>query len=275
MGLVKIPSYHAVSGTDVSDLAGQVARQHQRVNDRLQKIGKVVAVMSGKGGVGKSYIAAGVALATAERGKNVGVLDADLAGPTTAQLLEARGPLLIDDDGVLPAAGLAGVKVFSTDLLLHDGAPLLWRGEASESFIYRGALANGAVREFLSDVVWGDLDLLVVDLPPGTERLQDLAQLVPDLGGVVAVTIPSEESRRAVARSIQAALDAGLQVLGVVENMSGYRCPGCETTSPLFPGNAGEYLARQFGVPLLEQVPFDPSPNPAVRLSVLSSVMLP
>ena len=89
------------------------------------------------------------------------------------------------------------------------------------------------------------------------------------------MTIPSEESRRAVARSIQAALDAGLQVLGVVENMSGYRCPGCETTSPLFPGNAGEYLARQFGVPLLEQVPFDPSPNPSVRLPVLSSVMLP
>ncbi|HEX9895781.1 MAG TPA: P-loop NTPase [Gemmatimonadales bacterium] len=270
---MKFRTYHEVAGTDVSDLAGQVGRQRQHVAKRLESIGRVVAVMSGKGGVGKSYVTAGLALAASARGRSVGVLDADLAGPTVARMLQAAGPLTLDQAGVHPAIGTNGVRVFSTDMLLGDGAPLRWKGEHNEPFVWRGALDAGALREFLSDVVWGPLDLLLVDLPPGTDRLQDLAELVPNLAGVIAVTLPSQESERAVARAMQAAVDAGLRLLGVVENMSGYLCPGCATTSPLFRGDAGQTLALSFGVPLLEQVPFTPSIRPSGRPAVLTAVL--
>jgi ATP-binding protein involved in chromosome partitioning len=114
------------------------------------------------------------------------------------------------------------------------------------------------LREFLAHVRWGTLDVLLVDLPPGTERLEGLADLVPGLAGVVVVTIPSEASLRAVRRAIEAARSAGVPVLGIVENMAGYRCEGCETSRPLFPGNAGERLAREAEAPLLGRLAFDP-----------------
>lgn len=275
MGPLKFRTYHQVEGTDVSDLGGQVGRQRSRVAERLASIDRVVAVMSGKGGVGKSYVTAGIALASAEGGRRTGVLDADLAGPTTARMLGAQGPLIVDAGGVHPASGSLGLKVFSTDLLLAEGAPLRWKGEGNEPFVWRGALEAGALREFLSDVVWGALDLLLIDLPPGTSRLQDLAELVPNLGGLIAVSIPTEESFQAVSRAMRAARDARLPILGVVENMAGYRCPDCGASQPLFPGEAGERLARDFEVPLLARIPFAPSDGPPQRLTLLAEAILP
>jgi ATP-binding protein involved in chromosome partitioning len=146
--------------------------------------------------------------------------------------------------------------LFSTDLLLDEGKPLAWREPDSEKFVWRGVLETGALREFLSDVAWGDLDLLIVDLPPGGDRLADLAVLVPGLAGAVAVTIPSEESHRSVQRSIRSALDAKVRLLGVVENMSGYSCQRCGEVGPLFEGDAGTSLAAEFGIPLLARIPF-------------------
>jgi ATP-binding protein involved in chromosome partitioning len=131
------------------------------------------------------------------------------------------------------------------------------------------------LREFLSDVVWGALDLLLIDLPPGTSRLQDLAELVPNLGGLIAVSIPTEESFQAVSRAMRAARDARLPILGVVENMAGYRCPDCGASQPLFPGEAGERLARDFEVPLLARIPFAPSDGPPQRLTLLAEAILP
>lgn len=275
MGSLKFRTYHQVEGTDVSDLGGQVGRQRSRVAERLAGISRVVAVMSGKGGVGKSYVTAGLALAAAERGRRTGVLDADLAGPTTASMLGAAGPLVIESGGVHPASGSRGLKVFSSGLLLEEGAPLRWKGESNEPFVWRGALEAGALREFLSDVIWGELDLLLIDLPPGTSRLQDLAELVADLAGVIAVTIPTEESFQAVSRAMRAARDAGLPLLGVVENMAGFRCPDCGTTKPLFPGDAGDRLTTGFGVPLLARIPFAPSNGPPEPLTRLSEAILP
>lgn len=273
---MKFRTYHEVEGPDASGLAGQVGQQRQRVRERLASIGRVVAIMSGKGGVGKSYVTAGLALALADRQRSVGVLDADLAGPTAARMLGARGPLRVDHGGVHPAAGLGGIRVFSTDLLMDEGAPLRWREPGSERFVWRGTLEAGALREFLSDVIWGDLDLLLVDLPPGTDRLHDLAELVPDLTGVVTVTVPSEESRRAVERAMRAALEVGLKLLGVVENMSGYACPSCGATGPLFPGDAGDALAAEFAVPLLARIPFSPTTGPPTHLpSSLTLAVLP
>ncbi|MFN2399961.1 MAG: P-loop NTPase [Gemmatimonadaceae bacterium] len=250
-------TYTEVGGSDRSELLEQVISQRQRVRDRLRTIGRVVAVMSGKGGVGKSAVAATLAVIAARR-HSVGLLDADLKGPTAAQMLGAQPPLVATEHGIEPASGYAGVKVFSTDLLLEEGRPLAWNEPASEKFIWRSALETGALREFLSDVVWGELDLLLVDLPPGSERVCDLAELVPDLAGAIVVTIPSNESRRSVERAMRAAKDAGVRMIGIVENMSGYACAGCLTTQPLFEGDAGALLAAEFAVPLLCSVPFIP-----------------
>lgn len=260
---MKFRTYHEVHGEDRSQLLAQVVHQRARVAERLAAVRHVAAVMSGKGGVGKSFVTAALAEALASRGAGVvGVLDADLNGPTVARLLGARGPVTVHDDGAEPVTGRHGVKVFSADLLLDEDRPLSWREPESERFVWRGTLETGVLREFLSDVAWGALDLLLVDLPPGAGHVGDLAELVPGMRGAVAVTIPSEESRRSVARAMQAARDAGVRLLGVVENMSGYACTECATTRPLFDGDAGAQLAARFGVPLLGRVPFHPAATP-------------
>jgi ATP-binding protein involved in chromosome partitioning len=265
-------TYREITGGDRSGLAAQVASQRARVAARLADVRHVVAIMSGKGGVGKSFVTAALATGSAKRlGGGIGVLDADLHGPTAAHLLGARGPVRVDAEGVEPAGGNGGIKVFSMELLLPDGAPLRWREPSGDGFVWRGALEAGALREFLADVAWGALDLLLVDLPPGTAPLRDLGELVPTLDGVVAVTIPSEESRRSVSRAIQVARGQAIKVLGLIENMSGYVCEGCGKPQTLFSGDAGTQLARQFRVPLLGRVPFAPEARPGVGDAILAT----
>ncbi len=251
-------TYHEIHGEDESRLLSQVTEQRARVGRRLASVECVIAVMSGKGGVGKSYVTARLAAGAASRAKAIGVLDADLRSPTVARLLGAEGPLVVTDDGVDPALCRDGVRVVSTDLLLEEGQPLAWREPAHERFVWRGVQETGVLREFLSDVTWGRLDLLLVDLPPGADGVVDLKELVPDLTGALIVTIPSEESRRSVARTMRAASDAGIPLLGVVENMSGYHCPECGGPRPLFAGTAGADLAEAFGVPLIARLSFLP-----------------
>lgn len=253
-----LPRYHEVGGEDRSRLLDQVLAQRERVARRLALVRRVVAVMSGKGGVGKSYFTAALARELARRFDRIGVLDADLGGPTVATLLDARGPLSVRGETVIPAVGSGGVAVFSTDLLLPEGEPLRWKEPAAERFVWRGALEAGVLREFLSDVEWGPLDFLLIDLPPGASHTLDLAELVPELSGAVAVTIPSEESRRAVSRAMRAAREAGIRLLGVVENMSSYRCPGCGVEHPLFRGSAAEELAGEFSLAVLGRISFEP-----------------
>lgn len=256
----RVRTYFEVEGDDRSDLPGQIERQLECVRRRMGGVGHVVAVTSGKGGVGKSFTAAGLAVAAARAGRRVALLDADLNGPTAARLLglgEAR--LSVDPDGVSPAAGPADVAVVSMALLLGEGAPLEWRGPAGDDFVWRGARERGAVREFLSDVRWGSRDLLFVDLPPGTHRLVEVAELIPRLGGIVAVTIPAASSRVSVERGLEACRRRELPILGLVENMAGYACPGCGTEAPLFSGSAAAELANRFACPVLGRVPFDPA----------------
>jgi len=261
----RIRTYHEVEEADRSQLRSQITAQRDRVTERLSSVRHVVGVMSGKGGVGKSFVTAGLATALARRGRRVGVLDGDLHGPTAARMLAAgKGRLEVHADGVVPAAGSLGVAVMSSDLLLSEGAPLRWREPGHDRFVWRGALEAGMLREFLGDVAWGVLDLLLVDLPPGTDRLDALVELVPRLSGVVVVTIPSEASFRAVRRAVQAARASHVPVLGVVENMAGYRCEHCRNEGSLFQGGAGERLAREAGAPLLSRIAFLPEVQAAV-----------
>jgi ATP-binding protein involved in chromosome partitioning len=209
----------------------------------------VVAIMSGKGGVGKSTITACLAGCCAVSGWRVGVLDADLNGPTMAKMLGVRGARLqMADGGVEPPRTSLGVKVMSMDLLLaSDEAPLIWDAPTQdEAHTWRATMEANALREFLGDTNWGELDVLLLDLPPGTDRLATVTSLVPALAGTVIVTIPSDVSQLVVRKSITVASRLRAPVLGLIENMAG-----------LFPGADVAELANETGVELLGRVPFD------------------
>src|SRR5690242_13413703 len=167
---VTFRTYRDVVGADESGIADQVGAQRARVRRQLRSVRHVVAVMSGKGGVGKSFVTAALARASAARWPHrIGVLDADLRSPTVARLLEATGPLTVADSGVRPATGAMGVRVMSTEFLLESGRPLVWHEPETDQFVWRGVLETTVLREFLGDVLWGDLELLLVDLPPGAD----------------------------------------------------------------------------------------------------------
>ena len=243
--------YRDIAGDGGSNIVGQVEAQQRRLVARLKDVRAIVAVVSGKGGVGKSSVTANLAGAFALGGARVGVLDADLNGPTMATMLGVRGrALVIGADGVEPPAGALGIRVMSMDLLLADDAtPLTWDAPSqAEAHTWRGTMEANALREFLADTAWGALDVLLIDLPPGTDRLATIAGLVPALTGTVVVTIPSDVSRLIVRKSITVALQAKAPLLGLIENMAG-----------VFPGPGGETLAEEAGVPFLGRVPFDPA----------------
>jgi ATP-binding protein involved in chromosome partitioning len=243
--------YRDIAGDGGSNIVGQVEAQQARLGARLRDVRAIVAVVSGKGGVGKSAITANLAGAFALAGARGGVLDADLNGPSMATMLGVRGrTLLVGADGVEPPAGALGIRVMSMDLLLAgDATPLTWDAPTqAEAHTWRGTMEANALREFLADTAWGALDVLLIDLPPGTDRLATIVGLVPALAGTVIVTIPSDVAGLVVRKSITVARAAPAPVLGVIENMAG-----------MFPGVGAEAMARDSGVPFLGRVPFDPA----------------
>jgi ATP-binding protein involved in chromosome partitioning len=244
-----VKRYKDIAGDGGSNIAGQVEAQQGRLKQRLESVRAIVAIVSGKGGVGKSTLTASLACCFAIDGWKVGVLDADLNGPTQAKVLGVRGRRLALANGVVePPATALGVKVMSMDLLLPtDATPLTWDAPVQEeAHTWRGAMEANALREFLADTNWGALDVLLLDLPPGTDRLSTIASLVPALSGIVVVTIPSDVSQLVVRRSITAAASTRAPLLGLVENMAG-----------LFPGPDAGKLAADAGIPFLGSVPFD------------------
>ena len=268
-------TYREVEGSDRSRLAEQVGEQRNRVVERLAGVERVIPVMSGKGGVGKSYVTAALALELARRYEGrVGVLDADLTGPTVVRMLDAHGPLKVDADGVEPATGKGGVRVMSMGLLLESGQPLKWREPDSEQFVWRGTLEAGTLREFLADVKWGSLGFLLVDLPPGAASIANLANLVSDVAGAIAVTIPSEESGQSVERAIRSAIDCNVDVVGIVENMCSYVCSDCGHSVRLFEGSAGLRLSEEFELPLLAQIPFVPGQASTGAIGTLADALI-
>lgn len=236
----------------------ELALVRARVDARLEEVDRVLVVMSGKGGVGKTAVASNLAVALAGRGLRVGLLDADLNSPTVAKVLGLRGrPVRMVGTDLLPQAGPAGVAVQSMDFFLQGSQPLAWEGEAGEGAHLRSALEDAALADLLAQTRWGALDLLLVDLAPGADRLPALARVSTRIDAALAVTIPTQVSLLAVERSARRALDVRVALLGLAENMASVVCPHCGREHALFHEASAEGLARELGVPLLARIPFD------------------
>lgn len=258
-GSRRVRSYAEVSHETGSQLLEQVLEQRARVAARLEPIGAVIAIASGKGGVGKSAVTANLAVSLARRGARVGALDADLNGPSLGRMLGLSGSQLRDDpDGIMPACGVGGVVGISTDLLLKDDAPLRWKGPESDRFAWQGVTETAALREFLSDVAWGELDYLLVDIPPGTDKISRFLDLVPNPAGVVVVTTPSAITLSVVSRSVSLLQEAGLESVGLVGNMSGFAVSGSGSPLPMYDGDGIRRLTESTGLELWAEIPFDP-----------------
>lgn len=207
-----------------------------------------IAVASGKGGVGKSTVSVNLALALAQSGAKVGLMDADVYGPSIPLMMGVQGEQPMTANSKILPIKRYGVSLMSLGFLLQEGQAVLWRGP----------MVAGTVKQLLEDVLWDELDYLLVDLPPGTgDAPMSLAQLVP-LTGVVLVTTPHHVAANIAGKSIQLFRRLNTPMLGVVENMAGYRCPGCGTVTRVFSGMSGQELATQNGIPFLGSIPLDP-----------------
>jgi len=231
----------------------EVQEQEKRLKIRMAKIKNKLAILSGKGGVGKSTITANLAVALAQKGYKVGILDADIHGPSIPKLLGVRKGKLttsrIDDQGIVPVEGPFGIKIISMDFLLPaDETPVIWRGP----------MKMGAIRQFLADVTWGDLDFLLVDIPPGTgDEPLSIMQLIPDLDGILMITAPSEVSQIVVKRAIGFTRELHAPLIGIIENMSGFVCPKCGAEFDVFGAGGGQKISEELSVPFLGKIPID------------------
>jgi Mrp family chromosome partitioning ATPase len=218
--------------------------------NQLSQIKHVIAVMSGKGGVGKSSVAALLALGLQRLGKQAGILDADITGPSVPTLLGVHERPQSSELGLFPVESASGVKVISLNLLLdQEDQPVIWRGP----------LIAGAVKQFWNDVVWGDLDYLVVDLPPGTgDAPLTVLQSLP-LTGVVIVSSPQDLAVMVVRKAINMARSMDVPILGLVENMSYVKCQHCQETFEIFGPSQGEAVAKAAGIPFLGRMPLEPA----------------
>ncbi|MFP4249078.1 MAG: Mrp/NBP35 family ATP-binding protein [Armatimonadota bacterium] len=232
----------------MNDQAQKYEEQTQRIAERMSDVGHVILVLSGKGGVGKSTVAATLAYALADRGNRVGLMDADLHGPTIPLLTGVSGEMAAGtQEAMEPVEAAPNLAVMSIGFLT---------AERDQPTIWRGPLRGGVLRQFLGDVEWGHRDVLVIDLPPGTgDEPLTLAQSIPDADGAIVVTTPQEASLADCRKAINFAHKVDLRVLGVVENMSGFVCPSCGEATNVFSTGGGEKMARQMNVPFLGRVP--------------------
>ncbi len=220
--------------------------------ENLKGVKHKIIVMSGKGGVGKSTVAVNLAAGLAKKGRKVGLLDADMHGPSVPKMLGLPNlPLNIDESGkIVPAMFGASIKVVSIAFLLKDkDSPVIWRGPVK----------MGAIKQFLEEVAWGELDYLIIDLPPGTgDEPLSMAQLIPSPDGTIIVTTPQDVALLSVRKSINFAKAVGLRTLGLVENMYGMKCPHCGKEIKLFEDGGVERAVKDLTIPILGKLPIDP-----------------
>jgi len=233
------------------DESEQEYAERRALERRLCSIQHKVLVLSGKGGVGKSTVAANLAVSLARAGKKVGLLDIDVHGPSIPKLLGLDGQQIVgSEDGMQPVRLNDNLAVVSIGFMVGDkNTPVIWRGPRK----------YGVIRQFLQDVVWGELDYLVVDSPPGTgDEPLAAVQLVGPRAGAVIVTTPQDVAIADVRRCVSFCSTVSVPVIGIVENMSGYRCPSCGETLDVFKTGGGEDLANEMDVPFLGRIPIEP-----------------
>jgi ATP-binding protein involved in chromosome partitioning len=232
------------------DRLQEMQAQDERIRKQLERIGRIFLVMSGKGGVGKSSVAVNLAAALAGRGHRVGVLDVDLHGPDTIKMLGLENDRVASEgDDLLPIPYGTNLKVISMASFLE--AP-------DTAVIWRGPLKISAIRQFISDVRWGDLDYLLVDSPPGTgDEPLTVAQVIPRAEAII-VTTPQEVALLDIRKSVTFCRQVGMPVFGIVENMSGLACPHCGQRIELFSAGGGERTAREMDIPFLGSIPIEP-----------------
>ncbi len=234
----------------------EAQQRKKRLKEKMERIKNIITVMSGKGGVGKSTVSVNLAVALSEEGYNVGLLDLDLHGPNVVRMLGVKEKLFVDEGEIVPAQYSDSLKVISMAFLLDDGVPVIWRG----------AIKTTAIEQFLADVRWGELDFLVIDLPPGTgDEALTLYQTV-SVDGAVIVTTPQIVALDDVRRAIRFVLEMktaplssskDTKILGIVENMSYFRCPNGDIVHPFGEGGA-DRLSVEYEIPVLGKIPMDP-----------------
>jgi ATP-binding protein involved in chromosome partitioning len=241
----KVPGISSVRvawDSDVSSTRGLPGRQE------IPGVRNAVAISAGKGGVGKTTLSVNVAIALQQAGARVGLLDADVYGPNVPMMLGLEEHPQAAPDGRMQPMDAGGLKVMSFGTILKPGQPVIWRGP----------MLAKALRDFLYNVAWGDLDYLVIDLPPGTGDVQlSLAQSMPMTGAVICTT-PQDVSLADVSRGIEMFRKLNVPVLGVVENMSGFICPHCDERTDIFGAGGGRLLAERYELPFLGSIPLDP-----------------
>ncbi len=238
-------------GTTAEDPKERMKKEEELVKKRLTHIKHRIAIISGKGGVGKSTVTVHLARALAKKGYAVGVLDADIHGPNIPKMIGLEGRRLgATGEGIIPLEAKGGVKVVSLGFLLEDqDTPIIWRGP----------LKHSAIRQLVGEVLWGDLDFLLVDLPPGTgDEPLSVAQIIKDLDGSVVVTTPQDVALLDSRKTVNFSRKLGIPVLGIVENMSGFKCPSCGAEINLFKVGGGEKAAKELDVDFLGRVHIDP-----------------
>jgi len=230
------------------EMTARVRGGESKPDVSLAGVQHVIAIASGKGGVGKSTVSCNLAIALAQAGAKVGLLDADVYGPSIPLMMGAQNERPMTRGEKIVPIYRYGIHLMSLGFLLEEGQAVLWRGP----------MVAGTVKQLLTDVDWGELDYLIVDLPPGTgDAPMSLAQLVP-LTGVVIVATPHHVAANIAGKSVQLFRRLNAPIIGVIENMAEFVCPSCQTVSRIFAGLSGEDLAARFDVPFLGSIPLDP-----------------
>ena len=240
---------HDLGATEVDVTWGAMVRRAapRQAEQLLPNVKNVIAVASGKGGVGKSTVSVNLAVALAQAGAAVGLLDADITGPNIPMMLGVDGQPKASPNNKITPLERHGVKCISIQFFVPEGQPIVWRGP----------LVGGAIQQFLRDVEWGELDYLVVDLPPGTSDAQlTLAQSVP-LGGAVLVTTPQEVALSDVGKALAMFKRLSVPILGLVENMTAFACPHCGELTEIFGRGGGERFCQTHGLDFLGGIPLD------------------
>ncbi|MFA5323761.1 MAG: P-loop NTPase, partial [Smithella sp.] len=235
----------------LKDESSEEYADRRRLQARLCRINHKIVVLSGKGGVGKSTVAVNLATALALSGLRVGLLDVDIHGPSVPTMLGLENKTLSGTEGKLHPVELGTMKIMSLGFLLQN---------PDDAIIWRGPMKMVVIKQFLTDVEWGDLDYLIVDAPPGTgDEPLSLCQLIQPLDGAVIVTTPQKVAAIDVRKSISFCRRVSVPVLGIIENMSGFVCPKCGEVTQILPAGGGKIIASDMKVPFLGAIPMDPA----------------